>query len=246
MDVYRLKPEALATARASIVRRMGWGLLYMEAVGALAFLFLLRPAPSLVLLSGLLLLIAGLCAFACWRTLAQTRAAWGSYVLELMADSVLRRHRELADLRLGREEVTRIIELPGQGMSLLTAQPTRYMNVPETVERYAEVRERLSQWRPIEQVKPHPLVQQVGFVVGGLLFLVLWLSVGFVPDVRLAMVPGALVLVIAIAGIVKTARAGLPRSMRAGIIGGLVLMGLAGPARLAFALMTRLLTPGAP
>lgn len=246
MDVYRLKPEALATARASIVRRMGWVLLYMEAVGALAFLFLMRPAPSPALLGGLLLLLAALCAFSCWRTLEQTRAAWGSYVLELTEDAVLRRHRQVADLRLRREEVTRIVELPGQGMSLLTAQPTRYVNVPETVERYAEVRERLAQWRPIEQMKPHPMIQQVGFVLGGLLFLALWLSVGLVPDVRLAMIPGVLVLVIAIAGIVKTARAGLPRSMRVGLIGGLAMMGLAGPARLAFTLLWRLLTPEAP
>ena len=246
MEVYRLKQEALATARASILRRMGWALLYLETLGVLAFLFLMRPEPSPALMGGVVLLLAGLCAFSCWMTLSRTRAAWGSYVLELTEDAVLRRHREVPDLRLRREEVTRIVELPGQGMSLLTAQPTRYVNVPETVERYAEVRERLSRWRPIEQVKPHPMLQQVGFVLGGLLFIALWLSVGLVPDVRLAMIPGALVLVIAIAGIVKAARAGLPRSMRASIIGGLVLMGLAGPARLALALMTRLLAPDAP
>lgn len=246
MEAYRLRSEAMAGVLAGIMRRMGWALLYMETLAVLAALFLMRPPPSPTLLGGILLGVAGLCAFSCWRTVSRTRAAWGSYVLELTEDGLLRRHRDMADQPLRREEVTRLVELPGQGLSVLTAQPTRYVNVPETVERYEEVRERLARWRPIEQVKPPRLYQQAGFVLGGLLFLGLWLSVGLVPEARLAMIPGVLVLVIAIAGIVRTARAGLPRAMRVSLISGLVMMGLAGPARLAFALMSRLLTPGAP
>ena len=247
MDVYRLKPEGLAAELAPHVWRMVGGLLYVEAVVALALLLFVRPAPSPALLAEVLLVVACLWAISFRRMIARNRAAWNVYALELAEDGRLRLHREGQDLWLGREEVARIVEFPGHGLFLLKDQSTLLVKVSQMVERYEEVRERLAQWRPIEQGTRHTRVHPRLIVSLGLLFLGMWLSVGYVPAVWWAMIPGVLVLAVTTHCIVRMARTeDMPRSTRAVLIGWLVLLGIGGPVRLGLTLMTRLLAPEAP
>ena len=76
--------------------------------------------------------------------------------LEFLADTerIQQCERGAPTLSLERSEITRVVELPGGGMAIQTADARRSIWVPALLNGYPELRGRVSAWAPLEEEQP--------------------------------------------------------------------------------------------
>ena len=115
---------------------------------------------------------------ALYTSLQQQQRAWESYCLTLDGETIRLNRKGSAEVTIAHQQISKIVEAPWYGLTVLAANPTRYIGIPLTVENYAEVRSLLEQWRPIE---PAPAKANLWryLVPLGTFLLVAGLFVGF-------------------------------------------------------------------
>ena len=235
VEIHRLEPAAFEpTLKRRIRQRLSWALpsLLLVVITVLSILTRLQPGLAETLPFSLPVVVACL-AFGTFRSarLARRngRADWDSYQLSLADDGLRRVVSSLPAVEIARNEVTHIVESPGQGLTVLTADRQRFIFIPEQLERYAAVREQLAGWRcfTAPRVRRTLVVQ----MLWTLLLLGLWLATGLLPDVRLALLAGVGLWVVGGISIRETLRLGIPdrryRRRVLGLLGFLLLSPLA-------------------
>jgi hypothetical protein len=128
------------------------------------------------------------------QTRLRSKQDWESYQLT-MSRNVLRRFvASLPAVEILRPEVSRILDSPGQGLSVV-ANPSRFIFIPEQLVGYASVREQLASWRAFEPARAaRAELTRLGWT---LLMLSLWVATGMLPQFWLGMLAGAALLVVA-------------------------------------------------
>lgn len=119
------------------------------------------------------------------RTLARELVMWRSYRLALTPNIVRRVIDGMAPVEVLRSEVTRIVAMPEQGLQVHTADPLRFVYIPEQLERFEEVSAELGQWAPIQP--PDRQKTRLGQALGGVLGLAIvgaWGASSYVSDPR--------------------------------------------------------------
>jgi len=206
---YRLDPagfESALKARLRVGRR--WGVVAMVG-GALPVTVLMATADRhvLVTLPVVVPLLVALLAFSFWRGMRlareRERPEWDSYQLTLSPNVLRRFVATRPSVEILRPEVTRILEAPGMGLTV-SAGNYRFIFIPEQLEGYAGVRERLALWRAIEPSRPaRTKLLQLAWM---LCLIGLWLASGMLPNIWLALLAGAALIVCACFSIRETLR----------------------------------------
>jgi hypothetical protein len=116
------------------------------------------------------------------------RKEWCSYRILLNAEGIQKTQHKKADISIMKEDITRIVEIPGSGMSIQTQNAGNYLFIPVTLENYELCRNELLKWRTIEETPVTPPSAQneakqffmasysrngyiKGFIKGALIFL---------------------------------------------------------------------------
>jgi hypothetical protein len=158
--------------------------------------------------------------------------SWESYQLSLTENAMRRFIGPLPAVEIVRSEVTRIIDAPGDGLTVTTADPQRFIFIPEQLIDYPSVRAELSGWRSFERKSLLRLgAAQLGWT---LLLLTLWLASGLVREPWLAALAGTGLWVVCAISIRATLKLRLADNQyKARALGALGFFMLAPLARLA-------------
>ena len=148
-----------------------------------------------------LILIAAMLVFSVWNAWRQQCKLWKSYQLNVGASAITREQMGLSPITIQRDEIVKIIELPEQGLSICTTDHAQRIDVPITLEGYAELRACLNEWRPLETPPPHQRLLP-GWLVpaGGVLAIAAFLVIFLSPSKYLVIVVGSLMLILLIPG----------------------------------------------
>ncbi len=147
MHEYRLTPAFFVQARN---RLLTFGIPLLLAVLGAIWLMEREAFSSQGLVTAAVL--AACLAFAIWNAWRALRRTWSSYRLLVDAESIRRVRQGLADLVIVKSEISRIVESGRGGLLVEASSPSRRISIPATVEAYANVRDELAQWHPIEAV----------------------------------------------------------------------------------------------
>ncbi len=239
---YQLDPAAF---EASVRPRLLRGLLIRAALmmAAMAFGFMLvslaqpgQEAP-LPLMGVMFAVLTFFFARAGRNQLGAEKLAWHSYQLSLSPNAMRRSVANLSPVEILRPDVTHIVEAPGLGLTVRTADAGKSIFIPEQLAGFQSVRSELARWRALEpqagQGRGH--AAQLAF---SLLVLGLWLATGLVPDIRLAMFAGVLLVACLVYSLGGAQRAPATNDQKAWYTLGIILLMLAPVARLALHLLT--------
>lgn len=118
--------------------------------------------------------VAAIVPFSLWRGVSRQKRLYRTFCVEVLDDRIVRTQESLPRLEIAFSEITRLEEVPGQVLTVRTADAQRMIFLPATLERFEELKARLAAVRPIE-TKPRrsalpPLyavaaVPLIGFVV---------------------------------------------------------------------------------
>jgi hypothetical protein len=88
--------------------------------------------------------------FSWKRQFEQNKAIWKSIQIELGVDYIARRQLRIPEIRISRNEITRVEEV-GSALFVRTANKYRSLAVPHSLENYEQVKATLSAWAPLIQ-----------------------------------------------------------------------------------------------
>jgi hypothetical protein len=246
---YRLDPTAFEPmVKRRIRRRLAWALPW----------FVVVVTPMLVLLAhvqdGVLetlpftvpVILVSL-GFGAVRALKWQRKngkqSWDSYQLSLSENAMRRFIGQLPAVEIVRPEVTRIIDAPGDGLTVTTADRQRFIFIPEQLIGYPSVRAELSSWRSFERQRLLRVrAAQMGWT---LLVLSLWLASGVASELWVAMAAGVALWVAGAISIRETLKLGfVDNQYKARVVGVLCFFMLAPLGRLTLQLVFGMKVPG--
>lgn len=242
MSTYRLLPEGMALMMRDH-RRMVYGRIPLMLL-ALGIGIVIPPLAGMplspVTLGVLGLLGLGVMAFSVWSGLRKAEYQFAqhfeTYVLELDDRGLIHRSAILPEKQLWRGEVARIEESSVLGLVVRGKKPTDVIVVSPHLQGYDEVRTQLAVWRDIEVLSGRRVQrqQQLAGLAGiglSLVFIGLWVGVGWSPDLRLAMACGALMCVggVVVLGFLRRRVPGINLKP---LVGALIFFALSIPARL--------------
>jgi hypothetical protein len=173
--IYRISPQ-----QADIERRKALmpAALFMAVIigGVLLFTPDMKGLDNRTLLP-ILLFAGGVFALSMFRQIRtanrRVRKTVETFELEVDDAGITRRYVDAPTLSIGFNEITAIQQRTGQGTMIKTAQPTRFIWVPSTLQGYAEVMETLRQRSGVVlTVKNYNLVRTYSL---GILFLIGWI-----------------------------------------------------------------------
>jgi hypothetical protein len=199
IKTYSLDPAAFErVVKGRMRRRLAWLLPFFLCLLALMLGLLVRAQPDVVeTLPYSAPVVLALVTFGWLRAvrkqMKEGRAAWDSYRLTVGPNVLRRVIVNLPPVEIVRTEVTRIVESPVEGFSVTTADRHRFVFVPRQLVGFAEVRAHLSGWKAVEPAK-RGRQAALGMLWSAVL-LGCWLGTGIIPDIRLAMLSGAVLLV---------------------------------------------------
>lgn len=127
-------------------------------------------------------------AFGSYRAIRRQREGWGSFVLIVSEDCLIRRQVHVAELRLGREEVLRIKEFPKGGLLLEAGNKYKCMYIPESLVGLSEVKQSLAKWSAIVPATQSEVARWISWLLA--------LALGIVPFVTVMAATEKLVVVI--------------------------------------------------
>ena len=196
---YRLDPNAFAaTTKRRIAKRLAWvlPLIFILVIGE--FVVMGKNSQSFVDALPIALSVSVLAlAFGLFRAfrlqLKNGKPAWDSYDLTMSENVIMRHVINLPPIEILRPEVTRVVEVRGQGLTVATNDRHRFVFVPEELLGYDEVRARLAQWRALDP----PLVRnRLGSIVWSIALIGAWIGTGAFRDIRVAMASAAVLVLV--------------------------------------------------
>ena len=242
MSTYRLRPEGKALV-AKDLRRMLYGRIpiMVLALGVgLAVPPLAGMPMSPVGLGALAVLGLGVTGFSLWAGLRKAELQFDqhfeTYSLELSEEALVHRSEVLPKKRLTRGDVTHVEESPVVGLVVRGRTAADVIVISPHLAGYDEVRARLSAWRDIVTVSDQAVQrrQRLASWAGmglSLLLIALWVGVGWLPDIRLAMASG--VVMCGVGGLALwVLRQRAPGLNRRALVAVLIFFVLSIPARL--------------
>ncbi len=243
MSTHRLRPEALAqTVREhhrQVYRRIP---LMVLALGVgLAIPPLSGSTLSPVALGVLGVLGLGAMGLSVRDGLRKAEARleehFRTYKLELGEEGLVHRSAVLPEQRLGRGEVTLIEESPGLGLVVWGTRAGASLVLSPNLEGYEEIRARLAGWREVTALTASAVAgrQRRAGVLGiglSVVFIGLWVGVAWLPDLRLAMACGVVMVVGGVVGL-PVLRERVPGLSARPLVIALILFSLSIPVRLA-------------
>lgn len=249
MQRYRLSSGSFDTWKASRIRRSlligGSAVAAGIALHAGISLFVSHDEPAQLAISVLGTVVIALVIFAVVlrRAVGRWKEEWDAYELFLSEGSVRRVALGVEPVEILWSEVTRITENTDGTLLISTENALRFVAVPPQLESFTEVRERLHAFHPIE---PHAARSTLGWLIA-ILQLGLWIATGLLPDVRHAVVAGALLVALTI-GLLRSTwkNPNVTRQAKRAIAGVMIFVMLAPFARVALHLMQGALVPPSP
>jgi hypothetical protein len=235
---YRLDPAAFEpTLKRRVRRRLAWALpSFLLLVLVLAH-FQDSVLATLPFTVPIVLASLGWGGFRALKRERETgKPSWESYQLSLSENAMRRFIGHLPAVEIVRSEVTRIIDAPGDGLTVTTAERGRFIFIPEQLIGYPGVRAELSGWRSFERQS----LLRVGAaqLAWTLLLLSLWLASGLVREPWLAALAGVGLWVVCAISIRATLKLGLvDNQYKARALGALCFFMLAPLARLTLQLI---------
>jgi len=242
MSTYRLRPEGKALV-AKDLRRMLYGRIpiMVLALGVgLAVPPLAGMPMSAVGLGALAVLGLGVTGFSLWAGLRKAELQFDqhfeTYSLELSGEALVHRSEVLPEKRLTREDVTHVEESPVVGLVVRGRTAADVIVISPHLVGYDEVRARLSAWREIVTVSDQAVQrrQRLASWAGmglSLLLIALWVGVGWLPDIRLAMASGVVMCGVGVLAL-WVLRQRAPGLNRRTLVAVLIFFVLSIPARL--------------
>jgi hypothetical protein len=239
---YRLRPEEFeAVIKRRIYRRVAWSYALVLLMVAAALAVMSRFQPNIadgfpISIPIVLVALAGSGFLAVRAQLQREQSAWASYQLTIEAHLLRRLVANLQPMEITRPEVTRIVAFEGRGLRVDTADRHRFIFIPEQLVGFEDVRRQLASWRDPELPR---LARNRALGIGvAVLLSGSWIACGVIPDLRIAMIPGAVVVVVGAWAMRETLKSRVAdRKQKARIIGLFALMMFAPFARLLLALM---------
>ena len=124
--------------------------------------------PAMMVVMAVVLALA--VGFGGWRGLRRQEASFRGFRVRLDADSIRRVQPGLPDLLIPKDRISRIIRVPGKGMTVFGAGRQEILGIPEALESFAVVESTLKAWHPFEIRKPSlaswaPMLVGLGTVV---------------------------------------------------------------------------------
>lgn len=156
MKSYRLKPALWAKNRNKLIvnQVLMWG---SGVLVGILISFLQHPPRNLIdvvawlITFGFFLVVYGTAAVI--FTVIKVKKARQRYeTFELCVDEgfISRRQFKMPEIRIAREEVTRVQEVQGKGFMVRTADPVNLLWIPDELIGYEDVTKALLQWGPVE------------------------------------------------------------------------------------------------
>jgi hypothetical protein len=182
----------------------------------------------------------GVTSFSLWGGLRKAEAQFTqhfeTYSLELSDEALAHRSAVLPEKRLTHGEVAQIEEAPAVGLVVRGKTPADVIVISPHLAGYDEVRSRLASWREIAAVSDQAVQrrQQLAGWAGiglSLLLIGLWVGVGWLPDIRLAMASGVVMCAVGVLAL-RVLRQRAPGLNRKPLVAVLLLFALSIPARL--------------
>ena len=140
---------------------------------ALAVVLLLHP-PGVQVETRFILIFAcvmiPLVLFAAWRGYKKLVASFEGFRLFVSHDRLRRVQPGYPDIEIARGEVTRIVEVPGKGLTVFGPGRQQYIGIHAALDGFEEVRALLVTWRTPEQRRS--ILPMVALILGALLTLV--------------------------------------------------------------------------
>jgi hypothetical protein len=107
--------------------------------------------PVLMLVMGVFMaLIVG---FGGWKGLQRQEESFRGFRIHLDEGSIRRSQPGLPEIAIARESITRIVRVPGKGMTVFGPGRQEIIGIPEALEGFAVVENTLEGWRPFEAGK---------------------------------------------------------------------------------------------
>lgn len=243
MSTYRLRPEGMALVakdlRRMVFRRIPLMVLALGVGLALPRLSGMTLSP--VGLSAVAVLGLGVMGFSLWAGLRKAELQFTqhfeTYSLELSDEALVHRSEVLPEKRLTRGEVALIEEAPVVGLVVRGRTAADVIVISPHLTGYEEVRARLSSWRSIVSVSAQAVRRRQRFASWAglglsLLVIALWVGVGWLPDIRLAMASGVVMCGVGVWAL-RLLRQREPGLKLKPLVAALIFFALSIPARLA-------------
>ena len=151
-EEFRLGDAAVAQYRRSALTRALPITVLVAVVGLALGTPRGLPTGFMVGMAGFLILFMG---FTMWRTYQRELGRLREYRLAIGSDELRRQQPGLPELRLRREEVTKLVISTGHGLSLFATGRQPILVIPETLEGFSRARGLLEPWGTPE-VAPRP------------------------------------------------------------------------------------------
>jgi hypothetical protein len=132
-----------------------------------------------VLFPVLIALVAG------YQALRKQRELLESFEITLGADFVVRKQKGYRDVEIRRDEVLRIVEMPGGWLLIETADRHKHISVLPGIENYDELRLQLMQWQEIQSASSQRMYGLLAVAASLALVLAHW-GPSFVRDSPIA------------------------------------------------------------
>jgi hypothetical protein len=163
MPRYTLSEEGFDNIRKATTRRgvVGGGLAALVAATVFAFLQANSNAEllrSIVIFAVVFGVFFGVTLLGMRRSIGRLRDFWETFELRLEEERLVIKHAGAEKTTLKRKNVARIGETADEGLwvSEGDAEGDLTVHIPREVERYDEIRSRLSQWAAIEAIDTAP------------------------------------------------------------------------------------------
>ncbi len=140
------RSHAAAFPAAILWVSLGFGLSWLGAA----------PRPAMFAIYGLLAILVSMML----RGVRQVKRHWRGFSLRFEGDSIVESSSGKVVKSLRREEVERIIEVPGYALSVIAREQARSLWIPSPVDGFETIRDVLGSWAPIET---RPAAKAPGF-----------------------------------------------------------------------------------
>jgi hypothetical protein len=200
MNVYVLSREAIEKEkRKGLIRGICTATFALAIGSGIPIVAGLAPVWILAVMVPFFIVIFSISFRRGLKILEENRS---SYQLLLGSDFIVRKQLRLPDVEIHADQVTHLEERKGAGLLIRTADRKTFIQIPEGIERYEELKGQALRWRSLDSAVPNKgygILQQILAILSfAAAFAVMWLS----SSVALVMGAGIFVIVYMISSLV--------------------------------------------